>query len=76
MTVKYAYYPGCSLEKTQRGYDESVRVVFKALGQEGQAALMAKRQRLIIDSRSMFITARPEMDVAPAPGYQAKLGVS
>jgi len=32
--VKYAYYPGCSLEKTQRGYDESVRVVFKALDQE------------------------------------------
>jgi heterodisulfide reductase subunit B len=34
VTVKYAYYPGCSLEKTQRGYDESVREVFKALGQE------------------------------------------
>lgn len=32
--MKYAYYPGCSLEKTQRGYDESVRAVFKALGQE------------------------------------------
>jgi heterodisulfide reductase subunit B len=32
--VRYAYYPGCSLEKTQRGYDESVREVFKALGQE------------------------------------------
>jgi len=34
LTVKYAYYPGCSLEKTQRGYDESVREVFGALGQE------------------------------------------
>jgi heterodisulfide reductase subunit B2 len=34
VTVKYAYYPGCSLEKTQRGYDESVRAVFKALDQE------------------------------------------
>jgi len=34
MTLKYAYFPGCSLEKTQRGYDESVREVFKALGQE------------------------------------------
>jgi heterodisulfide reductase subunit B len=34
MTVKYAYYPGCSLEKTQRGYDESVREVFAALDQE------------------------------------------
>lgn len=32
--MKYAYYPGCSLEKTQRGYDESVREVFQALGQE------------------------------------------
>ena len=32
--MKYAYYPGCSLEKTQRGYDESVRGVFSALGQE------------------------------------------
>jgi heterodisulfide reductase subunit B2 len=32
--VKYAYYPGCSLEKTQRGYDASVRNVFKRLGQE------------------------------------------
>ena len=34
MIVKYAYYPGCSLEKTQRGYDESVREVFKVLDQE------------------------------------------
>jgi heterodisulfide reductase subunit B2 len=34
VTVRYAYYPGCSLEKTQRGYDESVREVFKALDQE------------------------------------------
>jgi heterodisulfide reductase subunit B len=34
MIVKYAYYPGCSLEKTQRGYDESVRALFKALDQE------------------------------------------
>ena len=32
--MKYAYYPGCSLEKTQRGYDQSVREVFAALDQE------------------------------------------
>lgn len=32
--MKYAYYPGCSLEKTQRGYDASVREVFKTLDQE------------------------------------------
>ena len=50
--------------------------LFTAIGQEGQAALMAKRQRLVLDSRSMLITARPDLGVAPAPGYQAKLGVS
>jgi hypothetical protein len=50
--------------------------LFKALGQEGQAALMAKRQRLILDSRSMMITPRPDLSVAAAAGYQAKLGVS
>lgn len=50
--------------------------LFKALGQEGQTALLAKRQRLIIDSRSVFITARPDLGVAPKPDYQAKLGVS
>jgi len=50
--------------------------LFKAIGPEGQAALMAKRQRLITDSRSMLITARPDLGVAPAPDYQAKLGVS
>lgn len=32
--MKYAYYPGCSLEKTQRGYDQSVRAIFNALEQE------------------------------------------
>ena len=32
--MKYTYYPGCSLEKTQRGYDESVRAIFRALDQE------------------------------------------
>ncbi len=50
--------------------------LFKTLGQEGQTALMAKRQRLIIDSRSVVITARPDLGVAPTPDYHAKLGVS
>ena len=30
--MKYAYYPGCSLETTGKPYDQSVRAVFKALG--------------------------------------------
>ena len=47
----------------------------KAIGQEAATALLAKRQRLINGSRSFAITARPDLGVAPAPDYQAKLGV-
>lgn len=32
--MKYTYYPGCSLEASAKGYDESFRFVFLALGQE------------------------------------------
>jgi len=32
--MRYAYYPGCSLEATGRPYEESVRAVSKALGIE------------------------------------------
>jgi len=32
--MKYTYYPGCSLESSARGYDESVRFVFSALGHD------------------------------------------
>jgi heterodisulfide reductase subunit B len=32
--MKYAYYPGCSLETGQREYDASARAVFRALGSE------------------------------------------
>lgn len=30
--MDYSYYPGCSLEASARGYDESMHFVFKALG--------------------------------------------
>ena len=50
-------------------------LVVKAIGQEAATALAAKRQRLINGSRSFSITARPDLGVAPAPDYQAKLGV-
>lgn len=30
--MEYTYYPGCSLEASAKGYDESFRFVFKALG--------------------------------------------
>jgi heterodisulfide reductase subunit B len=32
--MKYAYFPGCSLEKSASAYDESVRRVFEILGVE------------------------------------------
>ncbi len=32
--MKYTYYPGCSLESSARGYDESVRFVFSVLGHD------------------------------------------
>ena len=32
--MKYAYYPGCSLESTAKEYDDSVREVFRILGVE------------------------------------------
>jgi len=32
--MEYTYYPGCSLESSARGYDESVRFVFSALGHD------------------------------------------
>jgi heterodisulfide reductase subunit B len=32
--MRYAYYPGCSLESTAKGYDLSLRAVFRLLGQE------------------------------------------
>lgn len=32
--MRYAYYPGCSLEATGRPYEKSVQAVAKALGIE------------------------------------------
>ncbi len=32
--MEYTYYPGCSLEASAKGYDESFRFVFQALGQK------------------------------------------
>jgi hypothetical protein len=55
-------------------YDNPSPVV-KALGQEGETALLAKRQRLITGYRTFMITARPDLGVAPKAGYAFKLGV-
>ena len=73
--MDYAYYPGCSLEKTQRGYDESVREVFKALGQElveiddwnccGATVYMSVKETvsLAVSARNLALAERMGLDV-------------
>jgi len=75
MTVRYAYYPGCSLEKTQRGYDESVRETFKALGQElieiddwnccGATVYMSVKETvsLAVSARNLALAEKMGLDV-------------
>jgi heterodisulfide reductase subunit B len=75
MTVKYAYYPGCSLEKAHRGYDESVREVFKALGQElikiddwnccGATMYMSVKETvsLAVSARNLALGEKMGMDI-------------
>jgi heterodisulfide reductase subunit B len=73
--MKYAYYPGCSLEKTQRGYDESVREVFKALDQElveiedwnccGATVYMSVKETvsLAVSSRNLALAEKMGYDI-------------
>lgn len=73
--MKYAYYPGCSLEKTQRGYDESVREVFLALGQQlveiddwnccGATIYMSVKETvsLAVSSRNLALAEKMGLDI-------------
>jgi heterodisulfide reductase subunit B2 len=73
--MKYAYYPGCSLEKTQRGYDESVREIFKALDQElieiedwnccGATVYMSVKETvsLAVSSRNLALAEKMGCDI-------------
>ena len=73
--MKYAYYPGCSLEKTQRGYDASVREVFAALGVElveiddwnccGATVYMSVKETvsLAVSARNLALAERMGLDV-------------
>ena len=45
------------------------------VSQAETAAVIAKRQSMIVDMRTYLITPRPELSVAPKPGYQSKLAV-
>ena len=73
--MRYAYYPGCSLEKTQRGYDESVREVFATLGQDlveiddwnccGATVYMSVKETvsLAVSARNLALAERMGMDI-------------
>lgn len=73
--MRYAYYPGCSLEKTQRGYDESVRQVFATLGQElveiedwnccGATVYMSVKETvsLAVSARNLALAERMGLDI-------------
>ncbi len=73
--MKYAYYPGCSLEKTQRGYDQSVREIFKILGQElieiedwnccGATMYMSVKETvsLAVSARNLAIAEKMGLDI-------------
>lgn len=73
--MKYAYYPGCSIEKTARGYDESVRAVFQTLEQElieiddwnccGATVYMSVKETvsLAVSARNLAIAEKMGLDV-------------
>ena len=73
--MRYAYYPGCSLEKTQRGYDASVREVFAALGQTlveiddwnccGATVYMSVKETvsLAVSARNLALAERMQLDI-------------
>jgi heterodisulfide reductase subunit B len=75
VTVRYAYFPGCSLEKTQRGYDASVREVFALLGVElaeiedwnccGATVYMSVKETvsLAVSARNLALAERMGMDL-------------
>jgi len=73
--MEYTYYPGCSLEASAKGYDESVRFVFKALGQElveledwnccGATYYMSTKETisLVISARNLALAEKYGWDI-------------
>lgn len=73
--MRYAYFPGCSLEKTQRSYDASVRAIFAALDQElveiedwnccGATMYMsvAETVSLAVSARNLALAERMGLDI-------------
>ena len=73
--MEYTYYPGCSLEASSRGYDESVRFVFNALGQKlieledwnccGATSYMSTKETisLVISARNLALAEKYGRDI-------------
>ncbi|HZZ32045.1 MAG TPA: hypothetical protein VFE10_08620 [Phenylobacterium sp.] len=47
----------------------------RGVSQAETAAVVAKRQSMILDMRTYLITPLPELSLGPKPGYQAKVAV-
>jgi len=73
--MKYAYYPGCSLEASAKGYDESTRFVFNALDLElediedwnccGATYYMSTKETisLVISARNLALAEKQGLDI-------------
>lgn len=73
--MDYTYYPGCSLEASARGYDESMRFVFAALGLNlkeiedwnccGATSYMSTKETisLVISARNLALAERIGHDI-------------
>ena len=73
--MKYTYYPGCSLEASAKSYNESVRFVFKVLGQEleeledwnccGATYYMSTKETisLVISARNLALAEKNGRDI-------------
>jgi heterodisulfide reductase subunit B len=73
--MEYTYYPGCSLEASAKGYDESIQFVFKTLGQEleeiedwnccGATSYMSTKETisLVISSRNLALAEKNGHDI-------------
>jgi heterodisulfide reductase subunit B len=73
--MAYAYYPGCSLEASAKGYDESVHFVFNSLGAElkeiedwnccGATYYMATKETisLVISARNLALAEKQGLDI-------------
>lgn len=73
--MEYTYYPGCSLEASAKGYDQSVRFVFKTLGLElvdledwnccGATYYMSTRETtsMVISARNLALAEKFNRDV-------------